>query len=47
MELLLLASRGYNQVQENINIVADWLEAGCIVQIDAGSPIGLLGKKLR
>ena len=37
----------YNQVQENINIVADWLEAGCIVQIDAGSPIGLLGKKAK
>ena len=37
----------YNQVQENINIVADWLEAGCIIQIDAGSPIGLLGKKAK
>ena len=37
----------YNQVQENINIVADWLEAGCIVQIDAGSPIGLLGKRAK
>ena len=35
------------QVQENINIVADWLEAGCIIQIDAGSPIGLLGKKAK
>ena len=37
----------YNQVQENINIVAEWLEAGCIIQIDAGSPLGLLGKRAK
>ena len=37
----------YNQVQRNINIVAEWLEAGCLVQIDAGSPLGLLGKEAK
>lgn len=37
----------YLQVQENVNIVPEWLEAGCIVQIDAGSPLGLLGKKAK
>ena len=35
----------YKDVQENISIVNRWLEAGCIIQIDAGSPLGLLGKK--
>jgi len=35
----------YKAVQQNINIVADWLESGCLIQIDAGSPIGLMGKK--
>ena len=37
----------YRQVQENINIVSEWLEAGCIIQIDAGSPLGLLGKQAK
>lgn len=37
----------YRQVQQNINIVSEWLEAGCIIQIDAGSPLGLLGKQAR
>tara|TARA_B110000438_G_C15600230_1_gene557668 strand:+ start:15 stop:809 length:795 start_codon:yes stop_codon:yes gene_type:complete len=35
----------YRQVQDNIDLVAEWLEAGCIIQIDAGSPIGLLGNR--
>jgi protein-tyrosine phosphatase len=35
----------YKAVQENINIVADWLEAGCLIQVDAGSPLGYLGSK--
>ncbi|MBT3180344.1 MAG: hypothetical protein HOB40_05815 [Candidatus Marinimicrobia bacterium] len=34
----------YKPVQENINFVTDWLEAGCIIQVDAGSPLGYLGK---
>ena len=37
----------YTAVQQNINIVADWLESGCLIQIDAGSPIGLMGKKAK
>ena len=37
----------YKAVQQNINIVADWLESGCLIQIDAGSPIGLMGKKAK
>ena len=37
----------YIAVQENINIVSDWLEAGCIIQLDAGSILGYLGKRAR
>ena len=37
----------YKQVQENINIVSEWLEAGCIIQVDAGSPLGLLGEQAK
>ena len=35
----------YKQVQDDIKIVAEWLEAGCLIQIDAGSPLGYLGSK--
>ena len=35
----------YRQVQNNINLVPEWLESGCLVQVDAGSPLGLLGKR--
>lgn len=35
----------YKQVQKNINFVYDWLNAGCLVQVDAGSILGYLGKK--
>ena len=34
----------YKLVQNSINIVYDWINAGCIIQIDAGSVIGMLGK---
>ena len=34
----------YKPIQDEINLVAEWLEAGCIIQVDAGSPLGLLGK---
>ena len=37
----------YKKVQDNINIVAEWLEAGCIIQIDAGSPLGFLGQQAK
>ncbi|MFL3009195.1 MAG: tyrosine-protein phosphatase [Candidatus Neomarinimicrobiota bacterium] len=33
----------YKDVQENVGLVANWLESGCIVQIDAGSPLGYFG----
>ena len=33
----------YKMVQEDINIVAEWLGAGCLIQVDAGSPLGYLG----
>jgi len=33
----------YRPVQEDISIVTNWLEAGCIIQVDAGSPLGFLG----
>ena len=35
----------YKQVQENIFLVYDWLNSGCLIQVDAGSLIGTLGKK--
>ena len=34
----------YLKVQKNLEIVTNWLEAGCIIQVDAGSLLGLLGK---
>jgi protein-tyrosine phosphatase len=33
----------YKPVQDDINIVAELLAAGCIIQVDAGSPLGYLG----
>ena len=35
----------YLKVQKNIEIVPDWLESGCIIQIDGGSLIGMFGKR--
>ena len=35
----------YIPVQNNISMVTDWLEAGCLIQVDAGSILGKLGKK--
>ena len=34
----------YRPVQENIALIYDWLNAGCLVQVDAGSVLGFLGK---
>jgi len=34
----------YRPVQENITMIYDWLNAGCLVQVDAGSVLGFLGK---
>lgn len=35
----------YIPVQDNISMVTDWLEAGCLIQLDAGSILGKLGKR--
>ena len=37
----------YRAVQDNIEIITEWLESGCLIQVDAGSPIGLLGESSR
>ncbi|MEE2765746.1 MAG: CpsB/CapC family capsule biosynthesis tyrosine phosphatase [Candidatus Neomarinimicrobiota bacterium] len=37
----------YRSVQENITMIYDWLNAGCLVQVDAGSVMGALGKSAR
>ena len=33
----------YLPVQDNISMVTDWLEAGCLIQVDAGSILGKFG----
>ena len=35
----------YKQVQNNLSILIDWLEMGCIIQVDAGSVLNKLGNK--
>ena len=37
----------YKLVQENFSIVYDWINAGCLIQIDAGSLLGLMGEKAK
>ena len=32
----------YKLVQENFNIVYDWINAGCLIQVDAGILLGLM-----
>ena len=34
----------YKPVQKDINLVYEWLSAGCLIQIDAGSLLGRFGK---
>ena len=34
----------YKQVQENIHLINKWVRSGCLIQIDAGSLNGSLGK---
>ena len=34
----------YESVQNNINLVHQWIQAGCLIQMDAGSLNGTLGK---
>jgi len=33
----------YRPVQENITMIYDWLNTGCLMQVDAGSVLGYLG----
>ena len=37
----------YKLVHENFNIVYDWINAGCLIQVDAGSLLGLMGEKAK
>ena len=37
----------YKDVQEDIHLVTRWIESGCLIQIDAGSPLGLLGPRAK
>lgn len=37
----------YESVQKNINLVNQWIQAGCLMQIDAGSINGTLGKSAK
>ena len=37
----------YKLVQENFGIVYDWINAGCLIQVDAGSLLGLMGEKAK
>jgi len=34
----------YKKVQDNINIVYDWLQSGCLIQVTAASILGKMGK---
>ena len=37
----------YSIVQEYPSVVSSWLEAGYLIQVDAGSPLGKLGPKAK
>ena len=34
----------YKKVQNDLNIIFDWINAGCIIQVDSGSVLGFLEK---
>ena len=34
----------YKQIQKDTSLVYDWLNTGCLIQVDAGSVLGTLGK---
>ena len=34
----------YKKVQKDLNKVLEWIDAGCLIQVDAGSLLGTLGK---
>mgnify|MGYP001188269472 CR=1 FL=1 len=37
----------YKLVQENFSIIYDWINAGCLIQVDAGSVLGFMGNKAK
>ena len=37
----------YKEVQENFYLIYDWINSGCLIQIDCGSVLGLMGKKAK
>ena len=37
----------YKLVQDNFSTIYDWINAGCLIQVDAGSLLGLMGKKAK
>ena len=37
----------YRAVHENLNMVYDWINSGCLIQIDCGSLLGLMGKRAK
>ena len=37
----------YKLVQENFSIVYDWINAGCLIQVDSGSILGLMGENAK
>ena len=37
----------YKEVQKNFYLIYDWINAGCLIQIDCGSVLGLMGKKAK
>ncbi|MBI87342.1 MAG: hypothetical protein CMG63_04595 [Candidatus Marinimicrobia bacterium] len=37
----------YKKVQDDINVVHSWLDAGCLIQVDGGSIMGYLGHKAK
>ena len=37
----------YKAVHENFYVIYDWINSGCLIQIDCGSLLGLMGKKAK
>ena len=37
----------YKIVQENFGTIYDWINAGCLIQIDCGSLLGAMGKRAK
>ena len=37
----------YKAVHENFNLIYDWINSGCLIQVDCGSLLGLMGKRAK